>query len=115
MLLDEATASVDNETDHVIQTLIRKQFKDSTVLTVAHRLRTVMDADRILVLDDGRVAELESPDKLLANPSGMLRAMVDATGETSATELENIAKAAAGAAAAAQIKDNYQLAAKAES
>ena len=98
--MDEATASVDNETDHVIQSLIREQFKDSTVLTVAHRLRTVMDTDRILVLDDGRVAELDSPSKLLANSSGMLRAMVDATGEASAIELEEIAKVAAAAAAA---------------
>ena len=97
VLLDEATASVDNETDHAIQSLIREQFKDSTVLTVAHRLRTVMDTDRILVLDDGRVAELDSPSILLANSSGMLRAMVDATGEASAFELEEIAKAAAAA------------------
>ena len=60
-----------------------------------------MDTDRILVLDDGRVAELDSPSKLLANSSGMLRAMVDATGEASAIELEEIAKVAAAAAAAA--------------
>ena len=57
-----------------------------------------MDTDRILVLDDGRVAELDSPSILLANSSGMLRAMVDATGEASAFELEEIAKAAAAAA-----------------
>ena len=84
--MDEATASIDNETDALIQQMIRENFQDSTVLTIAHRLNTIMDSDRILVLDDGRIAELDTPKALLAKEGGHFRAMVDksreATGES---------------------------------
>jgi ABC-type multidrug transport system fused ATPase/permease subunit len=56
--MDEATASVDSTTDERIQTTIRQQFADSTVVCIAHRLRTVIDYDRILVIDDGKIIEL---------------------------------------------------------
>ena len=75
--MDEATASIDNETDAAIQEMIRENFKDSTVLTIAHRLNTIMDSDRILVLDDGRIAELDTPEKLLSKEGGRFKAMVD--------------------------------------
>ena len=71
LIMDEATASVDNETDSLIQSRIRDGFKDCTVLTIAHRLHTVMDSSRIMVLDKGRIAELDNPNKLLERPDGL--------------------------------------------
>ncbi|XP_054155816.1 ATP-binding cassette sub-family C member 3-like, partial [Oppia nitens] len=67
LILDEATATVDIETDALIQQTIRQEFSSSTVLTIAHRINTIMDSDRVLVLDSGRVAEFAEPDSLLAN------------------------------------------------
>ncbi|KAJ2250376.1 hypothetical protein GGI13_004037 [Coemansia sp. RSA 455] len=66
LVLDEATANVDNETDRTMQSIIRQEFKDCTVLTIAHRLNTIMDSDRVLVMDEGKVAELDTPANLLA-------------------------------------------------
>jgi ATP-binding cassette, subfamily C (CFTR/MRP), member 1 len=77
LVMDEATASIDNETDANIQQMIRENFKDATVLTIAHRLNTIMDCDRILVLDGGRIAELDSPENLLNKEEGHFKAMVD--------------------------------------
>lgn len=59
--MDEATASVDFATDEAIQSAIRSEFKGSTLLTIAHRLSSVIDYDRLLVLADGRVAEFDTP------------------------------------------------------
>jgi ATP-binding cassette subfamily C (CFTR/MRP) protein 1 len=77
LVLDEATASIDNETDATIQRMIRENFQDATVLTIAHRLNTIMDSDRILVLDDGHIAELDTPENLLKKENGLFKAMVD--------------------------------------
>ncbi|XP_053511819.1 ATP-binding cassette sub-family C member 3 isoform X4 [Artibeus jamaicensis] len=66
LILDEATAAVDLETDDLIQAAIRTQFENCTVLTIAHRLNTVMDHTRVLVLDKGTVAEFDSPASLIA-------------------------------------------------
>ncbi|XP_056607956.1 multidrug resistance-associated protein 1 isoform X1 [Triplophysa dalaica] len=66
LVLDEATAAVDLETDNLIQSTIRTQFEDCTVLTIAHRLNTVMDYTRVLVLDKGQMAEFDSPSNLIA-------------------------------------------------
>ncbi|KAJ1903847.1 hypothetical protein LPJ81_002843 [Coemansia sp. IMI 209127] len=65
VVLDEATANVDLETDQRMQRLIRSEFKDCTVLTIAHRLETIMNSDRIIVMDNGRIAEIGSPAELL--------------------------------------------------
>ena len=78
LVMDEATSSVDAETDSIIQKTIRQQFADSTVITIAHRLSTVMDMDRILVLDKGRIAEFDTPAALVNKPAseGVLSSMV---------------------------------------
>lgn len=68
LVLDEATAQVDVETDKAIQKIIRSEFSNRTVLTVAHRLNTIADSDRILALDKGQVKEFDAPSKLLATP-----------------------------------------------
>uniref|UniRef100_A0A1I7UPW4 ABC transporter domain-containing protein n=1 Tax=Caenorhabditis tropicalis TaxID=1561998 RepID=A0A1I7UPW4_9PELO len=75
LVLDEAAAAVDVETDSLLQKTIREQFKECTVLTIAHRLNTVMDSDRLLVLDKGLVAEFDTPKKLLSNPDGIFYSM----------------------------------------
>lgn len=67
LILDEATAAVDANTDKIIQETIRKEFRDKTILTIAHRLDTVMDCDKIMVLDYGKIVEFDDPKKLLKN------------------------------------------------
>ena len=71
LVLDEATAAVDVETDKVVQETIRTAFKDRTILTIAHRLNTIMDSDRIIVLDNGKVAEFDTPGQLLSNSKSL--------------------------------------------
>ncbi|XP_072401337.1 multidrug resistance-associated protein 1 isoform X3 [Diabrotica undecimpunctata] len=75
LILDEATAAVDLETDDLIQKTIRTEFKECTVLTIAHRLNTIMDSDRVIVLDKGRIAEFDSPTHLLANENSIFASM----------------------------------------
>merc|ERR1719235_833373 len=76
LMLDEATASIDLETDNKIQTAIRTAFSHCTVLTIAHRLDTVMDSDRIIVMEKGVVAEIDAPKTLLDNKDGVLSHLV---------------------------------------
>merc|ERR1711871_839473 len=80
LLLDEATSSVDYETDNLIQRAIREEFKSSTVLTIAHRLNSVLDSDMILCMQDGKVAEFDSPLNLRNNPSSMLSRLLASEG-----------------------------------
>merc|ERR1711937_142712 len=78
LVLDEATASIDNETDAAIQRQIRDGFVGSTTITIAHRLHTILGSDRVLVLDDGKVLEYDAPSTLLADSASRFRALVDA-------------------------------------
>ncbi|XP_077987994.1 ATP-binding cassette sub-family C member 4-like isoform X1 [Glandiceps talaboti] len=91
LIIDEATANVDPRTDTLIQKTIRSQFQHCTVLTIAHRLNTVMDSERILVLDEGRVVEFDEPHLLLQNPDGHLYKFVQQMGERDANNLHSIA------------------------
>ncbi len=76
LCIDEATASVDQLTDSLIQETLRQEFKDHTVLTIAHRINTVLDCDRVLVMNAGRVVEFEPPSVLLQNPRSMFYGLV---------------------------------------
>ncbi|KAL3882085.1 hypothetical protein ACJMK2_028457, partial [Sinanodonta woodiana] len=87
LVLDEATAAVDMETDDLIQQIIRREFADCTVLTIAHRLNTVMDYDRILVLDRGGVKEFDSPGSLLSRTDSLFYQMAKDAGIVSGTKL----------------------------
>ena len=81
LIMDEATASLDNETDTHLQHMIRKQFARCTGLTIAHRLNTIMDAHRVCVMDSGKVAEYDSPANLLRKENGIFRGMVIAAND----------------------------------
>ena len=74
-VLDEATASVDKAADALVQSTLRRTLSDASVLTIAHRLETVMGGDRVVVMRDGRVAESGPPAELMERPDGLFRAM----------------------------------------
>ncbi|KAF9379864.1 hypothetical protein CPC16_010561 [Podila verticillata] len=80
IILDEATASVDHETDARIQATIREEFKQSTLLTIAHRLRTIIDFDKVLVMDHGKVVQFDTPLTLIRE-EGIFRGMCQRSGE----------------------------------
>ncbi|KAK5646813.1 hypothetical protein RI129_005277 [Pyrocoelia pectoralis] len=92
LVLDEATANVDPQTDAFIQNTIRKKFAQCTVLTIAHRLNTVMDSDKILVMDAGKLVEYDHPHNLLKNKNGYFYKMVEQTGKSMGSTLKNIAQ-----------------------
>nr|XP_028580133.1 multidrug resistance-associated protein 7 isoform X1 [Podarcis muralis]XP_028580134.1 multidrug resistance-associated protein 7 isoform X1 [Podarcis muralis]XP_028580135.1 multidrug resistance-associated protein 7 isoform X1 [Podarcis muralis]XP_028580136.1 multidrug resistance-associated protein 7 isoform X1 [Podarcis muralis]XP_028580137.1 multidrug resistance-associated protein 7 isoform X1 [Podarcis muralis]XP_028580138.1 multidrug resistance-associated protein 7 isoform X1 [Podarcis mu len=73
LCIDEATASVDQKTDRLLQQTIRQRFADKTVLTIAHRLNTILDSDRVLVMHAGKVAELDSPAVLSQKPDSLFQ------------------------------------------
>ncbi|KAJ2402174.1 hypothetical protein GGI23_000900 [Coemansia sp. RSA 2559] len=82
IVMDEATASVDFDTDERIQrTICGPEFANSTLFCIAHRLRTIIDYDKVLVLDKGKVAEFDTPQNLLQNENGIFRSMCEKTGE----------------------------------
>ncbi|KAK0163812.1 hypothetical protein PV328_002505 [Microctonus aethiopoides] len=82
IILDEATASVDPHTEHIVQMAIQKEFADCTILTIAHRLQTILSCDRILVMDSGRIIEFDSPQNLLENHNSEFSKMLAAADKT---------------------------------
>ncbi|KAL4483821.1 hypothetical protein ABPG72_006196 [Tetrahymena utriculariae] len=100
LVLDEATANVDMETDNFIQKTIRNKFYDCTVLTIAHRLNTIADYDKVIVLSDGVVAEYDTPFKLLSNSESdqeitkntIFAQMVKNTGKNNSENIFQMAK-----------------------
>ncbi|KAJ7255868.1 multidrug resistance-associated ABC transporter [Mycena haematopus] len=91
LVMDEATASVDYATDELIGKTIRREFAQSTILTIAHRLRTVIDYDRVMLLDQGRIAEFDPPGVLLRNPNSKFYALCKATGKEEFAMLKKMA------------------------
>ncbi|WVQ70586.1 hypothetical protein IAR50_000105 [Cryptococcus sp. DSM 104548] len=81
IIMDEATASVDFATDEAIQAAIRSEFKDSTLLTIAHRLSSVIDYDRLLVLSDGSIAEFDTPINLLRKDASLFKSLCEKSGK----------------------------------
>jgi len=94
LMLDEATASIDSETDALLQHMIRTQFKSQTVITIAHRLDTIIDYNRVMVLKAGRLAEFDTPAALIDQPGGVFAEMVAAGNQS---HLRQLAAAAANA------------------
>ncbi len=92
ILMDEATASVDQRTDAMIQGAMESAFTDHTVIIIAHRLNTVMACDKILVLDQGHVAEFGKPSELVNREDSYFAALVNKTGEENAKRLRALIK-----------------------
>jgi len=85
LVMDEATASVDFNTDMMIQNTIRKEFANVTVLTIAHRINTIIDSDRVLVMDDGKIAEFDSPHQLMQDKNSIFYSLANEAGILNAT------------------------------
>ncbi|KAJ3358679.1 Multidrug resistance-associated protein 4 [Kappamyces sp. JEL0680] len=94
LVLDEATASLDAQTDYMIQEAIKQNFGELTMLTIAHRLNTIIESDRVLVMDGGCLVEFDEPIKLLQNKSGIFYSLVDQTGPAASVKLIETAQKA---------------------
>ena len=89
VLLDEATASCDGRTDELIQNVMRTAFKNATVLTIAHRLETIIFYDKIAVISDGKIAEYASPKTLLSDKNSAFSKLVDEMGVEAAQRMRD--------------------------
>ena len=81
ILMDEATASIDLETDMKIQKTIREEFSESTVITIAHRIHTIIDSDKVMVMEMGRLKEFDKPSVLLSDKNSMFSQLVEKSKE----------------------------------
>ena len=77
VIMDEATASVDQETDAKIQKMFKDEFRSCTVMTIAHRLNTIMDYDRVMVMDSGKIKEIGKPSDLANIESSLFYSMIN--------------------------------------
>ena len=94
LFMDEATASIDYETDELISKTIREEFSDSTIVTIAHRIHTIIDFDKVLVMDRGSIAEFASPAELLRDHNSKFYKLCKATGRSEFKTLKELAAAA---------------------
>ena len=94
LALDEATASIDNETDALLQRAIRTMFEHCTVLTIAHRLHTIMDSSHIMLFDQGTLKEFAPPEELLADGTSHFSQLIEQTG-SAAKELRRLSRVSA--------------------
>lgn len=92
LILDEPSANVDSQTDELIQQTIRSKFAECTVFTIAHRLNTIIDYDRVIVMDSGKIVEFDTPYNLLIKSSGYFKEMVEALGRKEFERFLKIAK-----------------------
>ncbi|KAK5646963.1 hypothetical protein RI129_005427 [Pyrocoelia pectoralis] len=105
LILDEATANIDPQTDELIQKTIRKKFAQCTVLTICHRLNTIMDSDKILVMDAGTMIEFDHPSRLLENANGVFHGMALQDGLAVANTVHNVLRSSYSA----YINSNFLL------
>ncbi|KAJ3255369.1 hypothetical protein HK103_006288 [Boothiomyces macroporosus] len=94
LILDEASSSIDGEADKLLQTVLRKTLKDATIISIAHRLNTIADFDRVLVLDQGDMKEFDSPHVLLQDPSSAFSKLAESSGAANAAAIRDIARKA---------------------
>jgi ABC-type multidrug transport system fused ATPase/permease subunit len=102
LLMDEATAALDSDTDAAVQQVLKKHFSDRTIFTIAHRLDTIVSSDRILAINDGVVAEYDSPDVLLEDPESIFYELCMNTGRA---QFEALAAKARAHAAEKEVED----------
>lgn len=92
LMMDEATANIDEKTDQQIQALISNDFNDVTVLTIAHRLNTIIQYDKLLVLSDGKLMEFDTPAALIQKEGGYFRSLVMENGKEYLDEMVALIK-----------------------
>jgi ABC-type multidrug transport system fused ATPase/permease subunit len=102
LMMDEATASVDMDSDALIQRTVREAFAHCTTLTIAHRLNTIMDSDKVAFLDAGRLTEFGEPADLLKDKAGSFTKLVEQSGKKNSKFLQGLSAAAKDARSSKQ-------------
>jgi ABC-type multidrug transport system fused ATPase/permease subunit len=92
LVMDEATASIDQESDERVQSIIKQHFKHATILSIAHRLESIADFDKILVLDQGELIEFDTPSALLSAPESAFSQLVRAAGPETQAKIRSFSQ-----------------------